>query len=250
MRRFAYLLLLLCLLATIVVGSFSIYLYSFRNTNAVPSSYLAGFLSMVPYKVHYAVSESDASCLQAYQYIKQTTRVNFIQDKADSRYSLQNNLVYLTDSAVLYDSVEAAHEYGHALDRYLYGQDFGYFSRQPSFTQAYASDCRNMQSSFSIDGLFRTKAYRNLAVSDILFAVFYDDSERTDALIASYTIAGSPYWRHEDDYMAGLTNRQTEVFANIFSILLSDDEAAKNFLETCFPTCKEEILCSIKAKKW
>ena len=250
MKRVAYLTLLLLLLTSLVVGSFAMYLYSRRDTGAVPSAYLAGLASLKPYEVHYAGPDSDAVCLRAYHYIKSSSAVRFIAKEANSRYSLQDNLVYLTDDSVLYDSIEAVHEFGHALDRALCDQDCDYFSRQSTFTDAYATDCLAMQDTFHIDGLFRTEAYRNLAVSDIVFAVFYGDTKRTDALTASYITAGTPYWRHEDDYMADLANRQTEVFANLFTILLSDDDTAKKFLETYFPTCKDEIFCSIKAKKW
>ena len=250
MKRIVCLLFMLLLLSTIIVDSFALYLYSRQESGAVPSAYIASITALKPYEVHYAVSDSDVDCLRAYQYIKSNTAVRFIKDSSDSRYSLQDNIVYLTDDAVLYDSIESAHEFGHSLDRYLYGQGQDYFSRQSAFTDAYATDCQNMQTSFRINDFFQTQAYRNLAVSDILFAVFYGDSERTNTLIASYITAGCPYWRHEDDYMAGLQNRQTEVFANLFAILLSDDVSAKKFLESYFPACKEEILCIIKAKKW
>lgn len=250
MRRIASFLLLLLLLSSVVVGSYSIYIYLRRNSGAVPSALLAGFTSLNPYTVLYAGTESDDACRQAYEYLKNTTGVCLIADSESSRYNPNDNVVYLTMQALQENTVEAAHEFGHALDRHLYGEEVGYFSRQEAFTRAYEADCIHMARAFRAQDLFETQAYRNLAVSDILFAVFYEDSATTQTLVASYDAAGVPYWRHETEYMSGLEKRQTEVFANLFAIFLSDDAQAKQFAKTYLPNSVQEFLEAVSRKIW
>lgn len=250
MRRIVSLLLLLLLLSSIVVASYCWYVCVQKNSGAVPSALLAGFTSLNPYTIRYAGTDSNEACLQAYLFLKRSTDVHWIGDSADSCYSPGDNIVYLTHTAFMENSAEAAHEFGHVLDRCLYGENAGYFSRQVTFSQAYAADCADMQSSFHMQDLFETEVYRNLAVSDILFAVFYEDGATTKTLAASYDAAGVPYWRHETEYMAGLGERQTEVFADIFTIYLSDDALAKQFAQMHLPRCTEVLLCAVESRSW
>ena len=250
MKRMTSLFFLLMLLSAIVVGSYCGYVCMRQNSGAVPSALLAGFTSLNPYTVVYAGTDSDKDCRQAYLFLKDNTGVCLIDDPADSRYNPIDNVVYLTHAAFMENSAEAAHEYGHALDRCLYGEKRGYYSRQAAFAQAYAADCAEMRNTFQAQELFETEAYRNLAVSDILFAVFYDDSVTTKILTASYDTAGVPYWRHETEYMAGLQERQTEVFADIFTVFLSDDAPAKQFVQTYLPLSTEEVLGMVRNRSW
>lgn len=250
MRRIASFMLLVLLLSSVVVGSYGIYIYLRRNSGAVPSALLAGFTSLNPYTVLYAGAESDEACRQAYEHLKTTTGVCLIADSASSRYNPNDNVVYLTNRALQEDTVEAAHEFGHALDRCLYGEEVGYFSRQEAFARAYEADCIHMDRTFYTQDLFETTAYRNLAVSDILFAVFYEDTATTQTLVASYDAAGVPYWRHESEYMSGLEKRQTEVFANLFAIFLSDDAQAKRFVRTYLPNSVQEFQEALNRKVW
>lgn len=250
MKRVARLFLLLLFLAAAVTGSFYLYLYTHRNSGAVASALLAGFTSISPYKVAYAGPDSDPLCRQAYAFVKNNTGVCFIENGDSSRYNPQENIVYLTEKALLTDSVEAVHEFGHALDRYLNGEESGYFSRGETFSQAYALDCARMQESFQAQDLFEAETYRNLAISDILFSVFYQDTAMTNTLIASYNASGVPYWRHDENYMSDLEKRQTEVFADIFVVLLSDDEQAQNFIQEFLPESKEVLHCAVSKREW
>ena len=241
MKRLLTFLLLLSSLAATAVGSCFLYVFLHRDTGAVPSALLAGVTTLSSYKVRYAGPESDGACLRAYRQIKETTRVRLIEDQADSRYNCAENLVYLTPEDAALDSVAAVHEYGHALDRALYGQGAGYFSRQPAFEEAYAADLAGMPVVFDIEAFFRGESFRNLAVSDILFAVLYEEEAASDVLEASYQAAGIPYWRHETEYMASEEHRRTEVFADIFTILLSDDTQAKAFLQSFLPASTAQL---------
>lgn len=250
MKQIASSLFLFLFLSAVVVGSFCLYVCMQRDSGAVPSALLAGFTSLNPRIVSYAGEASEGYCLKAYRFLKSHTAVQFIENLSASRYNPNENLVYLTDTAFLTDSVEAVHEFGHALDRYLYGEKPGYFSRQQSFSQAYATDYTYMQDNFLIQDLFETEAYRNLAISDILFAVFYEDTTATATLAASYNTAGVPYWQHEAGYMSNLEKRQTEVFADIFTIFLSDDEEAKQFLWTYLPASSAKLLDAVRGKAW
>lgn len=250
MKRIAGVLVLVLLLSAVVAGSFGLYVYMHRDSGAVPSALLAGFTSLNPRTVSYAGQDSEEHCLEAYRYLKSHTSIRFVEDLSDSRYNPNENLVYLTDTALLTDSAEAVHEFGHALDRHLYGEAPGYFSRQASFSQAYAADDAYMQRTFLIQDLFETEAYRNLAVSDILFAMLYENAEATKTLTASYDTAGVPYWRHEKAYMMELEKRQTEVFADIFTIFLSDDKAAKQFLQRYLPASSAKLLEAVRGQVW
>lgn len=250
MKRFAGLVLLLAVLVLAVILSYFIYIYMRKDTGAVPSALLAGFSSLYPYGVTYAGSGSDAAFRQAYDYLKSHTKVHFIAENANSRYDPAKNLVYLTDEALLENSAEAAHEFGHALDRYLCAEKGKYFSQQETFSGAYAEDCLLMQQEFEPQTLFETEIYQNLAVSDLLFAVFYEDAATTTVLTASYDASGAPYWRHNADYWKEMGNRQTEVFADIFSIFLSDDEDAKTFVKTFLPRSCEVLTLAVEGKKW
>lgn len=248
MKRLARLMLLLLLLLTVVVGSFYAYVRLQKESGAVPSALLAGITSIRPYRVSYAGPESDAACLAAYRFIKSRTNVQYIEDGTDSRYVSGKNTVYLTREAVWQDTVEAVHEFGHALDNYLKGDATGYFSRQDGFANAYAADCAEMRKSFRVEALFTTDAYRNLAVSDMLFAAFYEEEEMTRVLYASYNATGVSYWHHERSYMSRQEKRQTEVFADAFAILLSDDEQAKRFLYRWFPASTGQLMQAVKEK--
>lgn len=250
MKRFAGLILLLAALALVVVGSFFVYIYMQKNTGAVSSALLAGFTSIQPRSVSYAGHGSDEHCRQVYFFLKSHTGVHFIEEDAASRYNPAKNIVYLTDTALLENSAEAAHEFGHVLDRYLHEGNEIYFSGQDDFSRAYEMDCQQMESSFQTQTLFESEAYRNLAVSDILFAVFSQDAGVTSVLAASYEAAGVPYWRHEEDYLRDPEHRQTEVFADLFSVFLSDDEDAKAFLKEHFPNSTEVLLCEVRNRKW
>lgn len=250
MRRLASLVLLLMMLAAVVTISFYAYVKVRGQSGAVPSALLAGITSISPYRVNYAEEESHRVCLAAYQYVKSRTRVEWIGDSADSCYVSSRNTVYLTQESVVGDTIEAVHEYGHALDHWLYGEKNGYFSRQEGFANAYAADCAGMREKFRVEELFQTQAYRNLAVSDMLFAVFCDDPEFIQVLSASYDAAGVPYWHHEKEYLEREENRQTEVFADIFTILLSDDTQAKSFLESWFPVSTRYLLQAVEEKMW
>lgn len=250
MKRLASFLVRLLFLAVVVAGSFSFYVGLHRDSGAVPSALLAGFTSLNPRTVSYAGEGSEKCCLEAYYYLKSHTSVQIIENLSDSRYNPNENLVYLTEPALLTDSAEAVHEFGHALDRHLYGERPGYFSRQEAFSQAYAADHAYMQQTFLIQDLFKTQAYRNLAVSDILFAMLYENAEATKTLTSSYDTAGVPYWRHEKAYMSEQEKRQTEVFADIFTIFLSDDEAAKRFLQTYMPASSELFLDTVGSQVW
>ena len=250
MKRVAGLILLLAVLVLVVVSSFSVYIDMQKNTGAVPSALLAGFTSIQPRSIAYAGPESDEHCRQAYLFLKSHTGVRFIAEDHDSRYNPETNIVYLTDTALLENAVEAAHEFGHALDRSLQEGNEIYFSRQETFTQAYGADCRRLEQSFRIQTLFETEAYRNLAISDILFAVFAQNDGMTSVLTASYEAAGVPYWRHEKEYLLDPDHRQTEVFADIFTVFLSDDEDAKTFLKEHFPNSTEVLLCEVQNREW
>lgn len=250
MRRLGSLILMTVMLLAVVVGSFYTYVCLRSDSGAVPSALLAGITSISPYHVSYAGPESQESCLAAYRYVKQHTAVQWIEDSADSRYVSSKNTVYLTRDAFAQDTVEAVHEYGHALDRYLHGEENGYFSRREAFADAYAADCAAMQKDFQAQELFCGEAYRNLAVSDMLFAVFRDDSEMTQVLFASYNATGVSYWYHETEYLSRQENRQTEVFADIFAVLLSDDEEAKRFLKCWFPASTAQLIQAVEEKKW
>lgn len=246
MKRLFSLLFLFCLIPLSVFASCLLYLYLHRDTGAVPSALLAGVTAIGSYEVTCAGPKSDAACLRAYCKIKETTDICLIQDQADSRFNCGENRVYLTQEDFARDSIEAVHEYGHALDRALFGGGTGYFSRQVSFAAAYDTDTHTMQQCFDMEEFFRGEAFRNPAVSDILFAAFCEDSESTAVLSASYQAAGTLYWRHETDYMAEEDHRRTEVFADIFVILLSDDEPAKAFLQAFFPVCTAQLLENVK----
>lgn len=248
MRRLASLFLLLTMLAVVVTGSFYAYVKVHEQNGAVPSALLAGITSISPYRVNYAKEESHRACLAAYRYVKSHTRIEWIGDSADSCYVSSRNTVYLTRKSVAGDTIEAVHEYGHALDRWLHGVQNGYFSHREGFTNAYAADCAGMRETFRVEKLFQTQAYRNLAVSDILFAVFCDDPAVTQILFASYNAAGVPYWHHEKEYLKNEENRQTEVFAGIFTILLSDDTQAKSFLERWFPASTVQLVQAVEEK--
>lgn len=250
MRRLFSLVLMLTMLAAVVTGSFYAYVMVYGQSGAVSSALLAGITSISPYRVKYAKEESHQTCLEAYRYVKSRTRVEWIEDSADSCYVSSKNTVYLTRESVTDDTIEAVHEYGHALDRWLYGERNGYFSRQEGFTNAYAADCAEMREKFRVEELFRTQAYRNLAVSDMLFAVFCDDPVVTQILYASYNAAGVPYWHHAKEYLENEENRQTEVFADIFTILLSDDTQAKSFLENWFPASTGQLVLAVEEKLW
>lgn len=250
MKRIASLFVLLLFLAVAVAGSFCLYVCIQRDSGAVPSALLAGFTSLHPRTISYAGKDSEEDCLTAYLFLKRHTEVRFIENLSASRYNPNENVVYLTKTAFLTDSAEAVHEFGHALDKYLYGEEAGYFSRQPAFSQAYAADCAYMRSTFQIQDLFETEAYRNLAVSDILFALLYEDAEATQTLKASYDTAGVPYWRHEEEYLSELEKRQTEVFADIFTVFLSDDEDAKHFLRSYLPASSAELIGKVTSRSW
>lgn len=250
MKRIASFVLLLALLSTVVVGSFYLYVYLQRDTGAVSTAFWAGFSSMSPHKIEYAVPESEPACLRAYMYVRQSTNVHFIADEADSHYVCAEDTVYTTQAAVLKNAIEAVHEFGHALDRKLNGETVGFYSRQPTFTQSYANDVAWMTKTFRPEELFRTPVYRNPAVSDILFCCFFDNREITGILDASYRTAGVTYWQHDRDYMADPENRQTETFANLFSILLSDDEPSKEFVRTYLPGCTAQILDALEKAPW
>lgn len=250
MKRFVGLVLLLVVLALAAIISFFIYVCIRKDTGAVSSALIAGISSFYPYSVTYGGAGSETAFRKAYFFLKSHTKVQFITEIGDSRYNPANNLVYLTDQSLLEDSAEAAHEFGHALDRYLCGEQTDYFSRQKTFSCAYAADCSGMQRTFEMQTLFETSAYRNLAISDILFAVFYEDQEATAVLTASYDASGVSYWRHEEDYWEDLENRQTEVFADLFSIFLSDDEDAKEFVKTFFPHSCEKVIFQVEKKAW
>lgn len=250
MKKVAGLVLLLALFSAVVVGSFYVYVYIHRDTGAVSTAFLAGFTSLNPHKICYAVPESEPACLRAYTYVRQNTKVHFIEDKADSHYVCTQDTVYTTDEAVLNHEIEAVHEYGHAVDRQLNGETVGFYSREPSFTQSYADDVALMTNKFCPEELFRTQAYRNPAVSDILFCCFFDDREITEILEASYRTAGVSYWQHDRDYLANPENRQTETFANLFTILLSDDASSKEFVRTYLPGCTEQILDALEKAPW
>lgn len=246
MKRLFSLLFLFCLIPISVFASCLLYLYLYRDTGAVPSALLAGVTTIGSYEVTCAGPESDAACLRAYRKLKETTGICLIQNRSDSRFNCTENLVYLTQEDFARDSMEAVHEYGHALDRALFGGGTGYFSRQEPFAAAYDADTHTMRQCFDVEDFFRGEAFRNPAVSDILFASFYEECEVTAVLTASYQAAGTPYWRHETEYMSEENHRRTEVFADIFVILLSDDEQAKNFLQAFFPVCTEQLLENVK----
>lgn len=253
MKRLTSLFCLLFLMSVVVSGSYCIYIYVCREKGAVPSALLAGFTSLNPRTINYANSASEENCLCAYSFLKSRTKVCFVQNTADSCYNPNQDVVYLTEDSLSGDSAEAAHEFGHVLDRYLYdedGDEAGYFSRQESFSLAYEADQIHMEELFRTQDLFETEAYRNLAVSDILFAFFYEDADTTGILTASYDAAGVPYWRHERAYMAVLEKRQTEVFADIFVIFLSDDAQAKDFVQTYLPNSSRMLLDEVKTRRW
>lgn len=250
MKRLANFLMLCLLLTFVVVASFFGYVYVHRDTGAVSSALLAGFTSLSPYPVSYAGPKSQESCLDAYCFLKKNTKVCLIERLEDSRYVCGDNTVFLTADSWQNDTVAAVHEFGHALDRYLYGTTVGYYSRQERFSDAYASDCVTMQRSFQFDDLFETQTYRNLPVSDILFTVFFEDSDASRILEASYKTAGVPYWRHEQEYLSKAENRQTEVFANIYAVLLSDNEEAKSFLRQNLPASTKCLVRAVEAQAW
>lgn len=250
MKRLANFLMLCLLLTFVVVASFFGYVYVYRDTGAVSSALLAGFTSLSPYPVSYAGPKSQESCLDAYCFLKKNTKVCLIERLEDSRYVCGDNTVFLTADSWQNDTVEAVHEFGHALDRYLYGTTVGYYSRQERFSDAYASDCVTMQRSFQFDDLFETQTYRNLPVSDILFTVFFEDIDASRILEASYKTAGVPYWRHEQEYLSKAENRQTEVFANIYAVLLSDNEEAKSFLRQNLPASTKCLVRAVEAQAW
>lgn len=248
MRRLARLVFLLMMLAAVVTGSFYAYVKARGQSGAVPSALLAGIASIRPYRVNYAGEESHQVCLAAYGYVKKHTQVEWIENSNDSCYVSSRNTVYLTRESVTGDTIEAVHEYGHALDRWLHGAQNGYFSRQEGFANAYASDCAEIREKFRVEELFQTQAYRNRAVSDMLFAVFFEDPLVTQVLFVSYNASGVPYWHHEKEYLEKAENRRTEVFADIFTILLSNDTQAKAFLESWFPASTGQLVLAVEEK--
>lgn len=250
MKRVACLFVLLLILAVVVIGSFYGYVRTQRDNGAVSSALLAGFTSLSPHPITYGEETSDPSCRQAYHYLKGHTGVCLIEDSGSSRFSPKENTVYLPHADFSADTAASAHEFGHALDWFLRGESPQYYSRQETFSHAYAADCSRMQETFLVQRLFETEAYRNPAVSDILFAVFYGNEEMTRVLTASYNTAGVSYWQHEESYMRELHNRQTEVFADIFTIWLSDDAEAKAFLQTFLPQSSRTLLEQVQTQRW
>ena len=172
----------------------------------------------------------------------------FVADSSQSRYDPYRDLVCLTKPALEGLTADAVHEYGHAADRYLGSRDgvCCYYSHGEPFRRAYELDSTAVRHALTPNDVFKTSACRNPAVSDILFTLFYADNQTCDALLASYRCAGFTFWRHDSDYLADAGNRLTEVFANIFVILLSDDEPAKAFLYTYLPQSTGAALCAAR----
>ncbi len=234
------------LLVVCVALSFGVYAGLHRRKGAAPKALLASLIPAGTRTLCFDGVQANPDCQLLFDLVRQTTDVAYVQDATQSRYDPRRDLVYMTSQMAEDVTAEAVHEYGHAVDRYLGSRDGGcaYYSQGPAFAQAYQSDQALVYRDLEPGDVFSTSAFRNPAVSDILFALFASHPSEQDVLLASYRCAGVTFWRHDEEYLADAGHRLTEVFADIFLILISDDEAAKSFLYAYLPQCTGSLLCA------
>lgn len=234
------------LLALCITLSFGVYAGLHRRRGAAPAALLAGLVPAGNPTLCFDGTLANPDCLLLLDLIRRTTAVSFVQDAAQCRYDPCNDVVYLTKQMTESLTAEAVHEYGHAVDRYLGSQDgnCAYYSHSTAFSVAYQGDQALVLESLEPGDVFHSSAFRNPAVSDILFALFADQPSVQGTLLASYRCAGVTFWRHDEQYLSAMSNRLTEVFADIFLILVSDDESAKSFLYAYLPQCTGAALCA------
>ena len=236
------------LLALCIVLSFGVYAGLYRRRGAAPEALLASLIPAGTRTLCFDGTQSNPDCRLLFELVRQTAEVVFVQEVAQSRYDPLANRVYITTRMAEDMTAEAVHEYGHAVDRYLgsLDGDCAYYSQSPTFTRAYQNDQSLVCRDLDIGDVFSTSAFRNPAISDILFTLFASRPTAQDALLASYRCAGVTFWRHDREYLADTGNRLTEIFADIFLILVSDDEAAKSFLYAYLPQCTGAVLCAVE----
>lgn len=131
------------------------------------------------------------------------------------------------------------HEFGHYIDCQR-----GWESTGTEFTEAIQRDAASMDKSTPegkmrlhdmLDDAFSTGAAYDRAVSDIISAIFRNDSE----IVRRFDDENVAYYRHTRDYWNIPGMIQKEIYANNMSIQVGQARISKNFIERWFGNLDE-----------
>ena len=127
------------------------------------------------------------------------------------------------------------HEYGHFVDNMK-----GDVSVSPEFKNAVSMDLANYDRSTAegrqnfnqmMDDLMDSDAAFDRTVSDNMSAYFYNDWE----VIKRYYDEDIRFYKHENSYWHEDGNRESEIYANTFSMIAQDNKASCEFIQQYFP---------------
>lgn len=128
-----------------------------------------------------------------------------------------------------------SHEYGHFCD------DMNYrYSRTLEFTNAIKNDLKQYDRNTPegracfdnmLNDLFSSDAGDDRMISDNLSAYFKNDSE----VMECYDNEGAGYYQHNNAYWETYGARESEIYANSFSIYASGNKESITFMEKNFP---------------
>ena len=167
-----------------------------------------------------------------------------------SMYHVENKLILMEKG---FDKEEYAavfsHEYGHYFDD-MHSQ----FSNRPDFQNAVKNDLEQYDKSTlegrkrfdrMLDALFSSDAKDDQMISDNLSAYLKNDSEIIDRYDKEYR----HYYGHENDEWEKEGMCEAEIYANSFSICVSDNKDSISFMEEYFPKTWSSFGRSIK-EEW
>lgn len=128
-----------------------------------------------------------------------------------------------------------SHEYGHFYDEahFKYSSTLDFRNSVKKDLEQYDRATSKGREWFDkmLNSLFSLDAADDRMVSDNLSAYFVNDFE----IMKRYDIEGAKYYQHEDSYWAEQGAREAEIYANSFSIYVSNFKDSILFMKEFFP---------------
>lgn len=175
--------------------------------------------------------------------------------KESSYYFENDNTIYMNDDMDndLYADV-FRHEYGHYIDsklmRVSLSENFKYAVQADRAWYNVSTDEGNIFLNEMLDDLSQSDAIYSAYVSDILSAIFYNDTK----IRKMYAQNGVAYAHHDTDYWFGEGDNtppsavEREVFANLFAIYSENSNVNTQFMQKWFPNISARFQAEIEKR--
>jgi len=202
---------------------------------------IAGVFNAIPRERREAVYSSFENAPEIIKKITQELsdklNVGNTQNDERSHYNpiskqIRMDAIYNND-----DYAEAfCHEYGHFADNMK-----GNISQTLDFKDAICEDLKAYDKSTAkgilnfkcmVENLINSEAINEMTVSDCLSAFFCNDLD----IIQKYQDEKTVYYFHDNNYWSTYGNRESEIFANFFSMTAQNLEDSCNFIKNHFPS--------------